>query len=111
MSCVDEFVNEVLEASRGFEWIKRFDVERTDGRAKIRLWLNDDFVEVYYNADKRVVSFAYIRGGRRIFGVNNIRIGWHLHPFGREEEHVPTGEWTIRDFLETLEKEMRKKED
>jgi len=38
-----------------------------------------------------------------------MRIGWHLHPFGEVERHVPTKPVTIEEFLEMLEKELKKR--
>mgnify|MGYP000029321213 CR=1 FL=1 len=55
--------------------------ETAKGRVKARLWLDNDFVDVYFNSEKGTISYAYIERGRRIFAANNFRIGWHLHPF------------------------------
>ena len=38
-----------------------------------------------------------------------MRIGWHLHPFGEIERHIPTKPITIEEFLKMLEKELKKR--
>lgn len=43
---VKEFVNEVVNVSKRFPWIKRTTIEETAVWASIRLWLNEAFVEV-----------------------------------------------------------------
>ena len=106
---LDELIDEVLQISSRFSWIRDVEVKRFKGRLRIRLHLNDSFVDVYYNLLKGVTSFAYIEDGCRLFGANNIRIGWHLHPFGRTEEHVPIRSISLKEFLEMLESELKKR--
>jgi hypothetical protein len=104
---VEEFLQQVLEAARSHAWIKRTDIQRGRQRVKIRLWINDTFVDVYFNAEKQIVSYAYIEGEERLFGANNMHVGWHVHPFGQEEKHDPSEPIAIGEFLTSLEKELR----
>lgn len=106
---VREFVDEVLETSKRFLWIKRSTLEETTVWAGVRLWLDDSFVEVFYREKTGNVSYAYIENGKRVFGANNMRIGWHLHPFGRVEEHRPIEPLSIEKFLQMLEDELKKR--
>ena len=69
------FIREILEAGRSFTWIKRIDSKTIGKVARARLWLNDEFVEVYYNAQTNSTSFAYIERGGRMFGANNMHVG------------------------------------
>ena len=101
------FIREILEAGRSFTWIKRIDSKTIGKVARARLWLNDEFVEVYYNAQTNSTSFAYIERGGRMFGANNMRVGWHVHPFGKAGSHELSLPLSITEFLQALEKELR----
>ena len=106
---VEEFYKEVTEAARQFTWIKRIDSRIVGKVMRARLWLNDEFVDVYYNAQTGTTSFAYIEKGERVYGANNMRIGWHLHPFGETNLHEVSSPFSIFDFLRSLEKELRRR--
>ena len=105
----EEFSEHALIVASKFRWIKRIESKVFRNRVRVRLWLNNSFVDVYYNSEEEIASYAYVEEGRRLFGANNMRIGWHLHPFGEVERHVPTKPVTIEEFLKMLEKELRKR--
>jgi len=105
----ESFIREALEASRLFAWIKRIDSKIIGKVAKARLWLNDEFVEVYYNAQTNSISFAYIQEEERVFGANNMRIGWHVHPFREVGSHESSSPLSITEFLQALEGELRQR--
>ncbi len=108
---LEEFIGDVLEGARDFPWIKRVEeVERSIVHVKLRLWLNKSFVDVRYNSRTGSTSYAYIEGKRRVFGANNWKIGWHIHPFEETEKHVPCKPLTIGDFLRILEMELRRRD-
>lgn len=105
----EEFLRKVLQEARSFSWVRRIE-SRTIGRiARARLWLNAEFVEVYYNAQTGSTSFAYIQEGKRAFGANNMRVGWHLHPFEKTSNHESSPPLSVSDFLKALEKELRQR--
>jgi hypothetical protein len=102
-----DFLEQVRQAALAYPWITGMEV-RTAGRvARMRLHLRARvFVDVYYNAETGSVSFAYIERGRRRFGANNMKIGWHIHPFDEPEEHQPSAPLTVQEFLELLAQEL-----
>lgn len=103
----ESFIKEVLEAVRTRTWIRHTNHEITGKAAKLRLHLDDErFVAVYYNSETGSISFAYIEKEKRLFGANNIRIGWHIHPWEREAEHVRSEPMNIEQFLKRLEDEL-----
>lgn len=106
---VKEFIDQVIDASKRFRWIKRISIEETIAWASIRLWLNDSFVEVFYRQKTGNTSYAYIEKRKRVFGANNMKIGWHLHPFGMVKEHKPIEPPSTEDFLQMLETELKKR--
>ena len=93
------FVNEVREVAKKFVWIKRINARIVGKVARIRLWINDSFTDVYYNSELGTTSYAYVENEKRIFGANNMRIGWHLHPFGELMEYKRSEPMRISGFL------------
>ena len=102
-----DFLEQVRQAALLYPWITQIEsrVEGRVARARLRL-RREGFVDLYYNAETGSISFAYIERGRRRFGANNMKIGWHLHPFDEPEEHRPSAPVTVREFLELLAQEL-----
>lgn len=46
------------------------------------------FVDAFYNEQTGTTAFAWIYGGRRVFGADNTG-GWHVHPLEAPDQHVP----------------------
>jgi hypothetical protein len=107
---INEFINPIRSVSDNFNWIKRISVEKEKARVRIRLLMNHDFVDVFYNAKKETISYSYVESAKRIFGANNMKIGWHWHPYDNIRNHVWDEPVTIETFLKTLEKELRKRD-
>jgi len=107
---LEEFIKEVLESAEEFPWIKRIEkVEKSRVHVKLRLWLNESFVDVRYNSRTGSTSYAYIEGDKRLFGANNWKIGWHIHPYGEVKKHIPCNPLNIKEFLMMLEIELNKR--
>lgn len=57
---------------------------------------------------------AVIEGGRRIYGIDQDRYGWHMHPYGDVERHEPLPEGLtprpILTFLARVEELLLQKE-
>lgn len=89
-----------------------YDVRILDNTVvKIRVILSfGAFVDVFYNADTGKCSFALIDKGARVYGADNAFIGWHIHPYGDPEQHVPSSEVPFEDFLNTIEKQQGSKQ-
>ena len=74
---------------------------------KFRVGLTDrSYIDVFYNADTSKVSFAWIAGGQRVFGIDNTR-GWHVHPMCSPRRHRPHPPITFRKFLEEVERQIQ----
>jgi len=64
----------------------------------------DGFVEVFYNEQTATTAYALIRGGQRVFGVDNTG-GWHVHPFDDPARHDPLpDEMSFADFIAAIER-------
>jgi hypothetical protein len=106
---IREFVESILETAGKFPWIRRTEVNFTTAWTRIRLWLNNSFVDIFYRRKTQNTSYSYIAEGGRLFGANNMKIGWHIHPFGETEKHLPINYMTFEEFLKALEKELKKR--
>lgn len=102
-----EFLERVRQAASAYSWITALDAHIVGQVARARLRLKPKaFIDVYYNAQTGSISFAYIERGHRLFGANNMKIGWHIHPFGDPQEHRPSSPLTVQEFLELLAQEL-----
>nr|MDO8082490.1 hypothetical protein [Candidatus Freyarchaeota archaeon] len=106
---IDEFIESILKTTAKFPWIRRTKVEFTIALAHIRLRLAGSFVDIFYRRKTQNASYSYIDGGERVFGANNMKIGWHIYPFGETEKHLPINHMTFEEFLKVLEKELRRR--
>jgi len=106
---VSQFTSDVIKTAETFKWIKRITTAPEGKVVRIRLCINESFVNIYYNAVTGTTSYAYIESNKRIFGANNMKIGWHWHPYNSVQRHVPGKPITIAEFLKALEKELKKR--
>lgn len=75
----------------------------------VRVYLQQDavgseaFIEAFYNVATRRTSLALIVASRRVFGKDNARRGWHVHPFDNPDDHQPCQETDFAGFLAEVE--------
>ncbi len=102
---IRDFVEAVRKGCDESELVVSYDVHIQDNATvKIKVFLRvGAFISVYFNPENQNCSFALIRGEKRIYGVDNAFVGWHLHPFGSPEEHMPCVEVSFEEFLRTVE--------
>lgn len=72
---------------------------------KVRVYLTEGelFIEVFYNCVTDKTSFALIQAGRRVYGADNAKMGWHKHPFDAVNRHVSCPPVTFAEFLADVE--------
>lgn len=69
------------------------EVDRTDITLSLRLHIRPSlFVHIFYGTQSNALYMALIEGGRRVYGVDLDRHGWHMHPQGAVERHDPLPE-------------------
>ena len=61
------------------------------------------FINVFYNVMTHKVAFALVEGDRRIYGVDNAKVGWHRHPLDDPDQHVPCAPVRFEEFLADVE--------
>jgi len=65
--------------------------------------IDDSFIEVFYNDATSKTAFALIVNQQRIYGKDNAKIGWHVHPLASPLDHVPCNPVTFEEFLAEVE--------
>ena len=70
----------------------------------LRVYLVDNsFIEVFYNVTTDKVAFALIVKDQRIYGKDNAKMGWHVHPPGDPNAHRPCAPVSFETFLTEVE--------
>ncbi|MBK9229540.1 MAG: hypothetical protein WAW26_16765 [Anaerolineae bacterium] len=70
---------------------------------RVHLAQSDTFINVFYNLATDKTAFALVRDGRRIYGADNAKTGWHYHPFADPDQHVTCHEMSFSEFLRSVE--------
>ena len=78
------------------------DIDVLHGRA--HLTMSGTFINVFYNLATDKTAFALVQTGRRVYGVDNAKMGWHCHPFADPDQHIVCPRMTFAEFLREVEK-------
>ncbi len=65
--------------------------------------VDDSFIEVFFNAATDKTSFALIAQNKRIYGKDNAKMGWHLHPLDNPKAHRLCAPVSFETFLAEVE--------
>ncbi len=84
-------------------WIEECIVDIDVLHVKVHLTASETFINVFYNLDTDKTAFALIQANRRIYGVDNAKIGWHEHPFSNPNQHNACSPITFAAFLQAVE--------
>lgn len=66
---------------------------------RVHLTMTATFINVFFNLATDKAAFAVIQAGRRIYGVDNAKMGWHYHPFTDPDQHIVCAPVTFAEFL------------
>jgi hypothetical protein len=70
----------------------------------VRVYLLDEsFIEVFHNVTTGKAAFALIAEGKRIYGKDNAKMGWHVHPSDNPEAHYTCAPVSFETFLNEVE--------
>lgn len=96
---IEEFYQQVADRLRKYLPGGNLEVtEKSIVRLKVRYHIAlSVFIDIFYAVRTEKVSFTVIQQGERIFGIDNLG-GWHYHPFGKPENHVPINEPSINEI-------------
>lgn len=110
-----EILKSIITACRHSTIVQSYTVRDMDEDIlSVRVYLQEDafrteaFIEAFYNLATHRASFALIVAGRREYGKDNARQGWHVHPFGKPDDHQPCQETDFAGFLAEVEAHIRK---
>ena len=70
---------------------------------RVHLKHADTLINVFYNVTADKVAFALVEAGRRIYGADNAKTGWHEHPFHDSTQHIACAPVQFQDFLAQVE--------
>ena len=106
---IEDLIIEGLRARDRFWFIQEFQLkERTDMTVTLHFIIGTDLLaQVFYSQRSDRLSMALIGSSGRLYGRDKEHGYWHLHPFGRADQHVPTPEGLssqpIHQFLAEVE--------
>ena len=70
----------------------------------VRVYLVDDsFIEAFYNVTTNKTAFALIVNNQRIYGKDNAKLGWHVHPMDNPSAHNLCPPVSFEKFLIEVE--------
>ncbi len=102
----EQLLRELREVCSGSRLVGRTEERVVDPdvlSVRIHLTLPDTFINVFYNVATEKTAFALIQAGRRLYGVDNAKMGWHQHPFEDPEQHESCQPIDFAEFLAQVE--------
>jgi len=75
---------------------------------RVYLTIKAAFLDVFYNLATAKTAFALVEGEKRIYGVDNAKLRWHVHPFDDPAQHMPCSPVQFEDFLAVVEAHYHK---
>jgi hypothetical protein len=70
---------------------------------RIHLTRAGAFIKVFYNVTTDRTAFALVENEQRVYGVDNAKMGWHVHPFADPTQHVACAPTPFEEFLTAVE--------
>lgn len=101
----DDLLRRLTNACHASAIVKSYAVEEIDDDImSVRVFLsNSSFVSAFYNLATEKVAFAWIQEGKRRYGKDNAKMGWHTHPFEDPSEHRHCEPVDFVTFLREIE--------
>ncbi len=104
---VQEIFGEIVAACDASPIVSAFTVRVFDVDVlNLRVHLVDDvFIEVFINILTGKAAFALIDDHRRVYGKDNAKVGWHVHPWNDPAAHRPCPPISFEAFLSEVRAE------
>lgn len=102
----EQLLRELREACSGSRLVGRIEERVVDPdvlSVRAHLILPDTFISAFYNVATEKTAFALIQTRRRLYGVDNAKMGWHQHPFEYPEKHESCQPIGFAEFLAQVE--------
>jgi hypothetical protein len=100
-----ELVRRLIDACQVCALVESYAIDASDeDTLSVRVFLlNASFINIFYNLATNKTAFAWIRKGKRVYGKDNAKMGWHVHPFEFPEQHLRCEPITFESFLREVE--------
>jgi hypothetical protein len=100
-----DLLSQIIDACRESSFVSAYAVRMIDlDILSLRVYLVDNtFIDVFYNTATDKTAFALIADAQRIYGKDNAKIGWHVHPLDAQHRHIPCQPVAFSDFLAEVE--------
>jgi len=108
---VDEFERRVRAGCLTLNLPQPKVIQGRVGSVKLRIQFSkDSFIDIYFNERTGTLNSALLEKGRRILGINGYeKRVWHMHPFGKAQEHVRIKPMRIENILRRYSAFLMKK--
>ena len=74
-------------------------------KVRVNLTRSECFISVFYNVTTGKAAYALLERNQRIYGADNAKMGWHIHPFCAPGQHrAVAGPVLFTAFLRDVEK-------
>lgn len=102
---IDELLRQLVSASQVSAIVESYAIEASDeDTLSVRVFLLDHtFINAFYNIQTGKVAFAWLGDGRRLYGKDNAKMGWHQHPFDSPSSHLLCEPVDFETFLREIE--------
>jgi len=100
-----ELLQRLVVACQRCDLVESYAIQEMDEDIlSTRVSLSDgSFISVFYNVATAKVAFALIKE-KRLYGKDNAKMGWHVHPFDDPEGHYPCEPVDFEGFLKEVER-------
>jgi hypothetical protein len=100
-----ELLRRLSDVCQAHALVKSYAVDAIDeDTLSVRVFLMDaSFINAFYNLATDKTAFAWIREGKRAYGKDNAKMGWHIHPFRSPEQHLLCEPINFEIFLREVE--------
>ncbi len=86
---IDELLRHVTATCQSSSLVESYSVYASDeDTLGVRVFLNDQtLINAFYNIATSKVAFAWVQEGKRLYGTDNTKMGWHVHPLESPDSH------------------------
>jgi len=101
-----ELLEQIVEVCEKSATVQAYSVRTlTPDVLSVRVFLiGESFVDVFHNAATAKTAYAWIRETTRVYGKDNAKMGWHVHPFDAPDAHSPCEPLSFGEFLSEVER-------
>lgn len=101
---IEQLLDEIYAEATKKKYAKSISVKVEGPILKCRIYLDNSFINVFFNEETKTTAFTLIKGNKRIFGIDKDSLrGWHKHPIDKPNTHPPCQKTKFKQFLRQIE--------